>query len=82
MVEWTSTNGGTMKLYDRDNPRTTGLWETITDYPLIERQYNGKTSMETSSFRFDFEPPHHCTQGETCRTTMLNVTPNISSKVL
>ena len=79
-----------MILYDRDNP-------TVYDYGLfklevettIGRQYHGQTSMETSYFRFDFDPPYHCIYNVHswwttwfCQLTMLNVVPNISSKVI
>ncbi|XP_038050910.1 uncharacterized protein LOC119724061 [Patiria miniata] len=65
-----STNGGYLKLYDRDSNNT-----------IITRYYNGQTVSGYSTFTFDFDDPYHCVDvGSGCRTTMLNVGSDVTSQ--
>ncbi|XP_072034094.1 uncharacterized protein [Amphiura filiformis] len=74
MMRWTSTNGGIMRLYNRDLKNRDGSSREET------RNYTGRTTAETSYFRFDFDSPYHCTQGDSCLTTMLDSVPHISTQ--
>ncbi|XP_038050907.1 uncharacterized protein LOC119724059 [Patiria miniata] len=65
-----STNGGYLKLYDRDFSDT-----------IITRYYDGQTVSSYATFTFDFVDPYHCVDvGSGCRTTMLNVGSDVTTQ--
>ncbi|XP_038057739.1 uncharacterized protein LOC119729229 [Patiria miniata] len=65
-----STSGGYIKLYDRDNSNS-----------IITRNYNGRTTSDSSTFTFDFVDPYHCVDvGSGCRTTMLYAGNDVTSQ--
>ncbi|XP_072033178.1 uncharacterized protein [Amphiura filiformis] len=73
-VDFQLQSGGNMKIYNRDSSNS-----------IMTRYYNGRTTTESVTFTFDFDPPLPCSGNphwNGCMTTMLNVGKDVTSNGL
>ena len=69
------TNGGYLKLYNRDSP---------SQRTIITQYFSGSTNTVTETFTFDYDDPLHCVRiGGICQfgPSMLNVGDDVTTEV-